>query len=76
MYNRLRNRLESNLNSADYISLNIPLLMRVLEYAHEDANDDLDLHFIVERMIDLSANKEVLTMSDYTSIVDKLHYQK
>jgi len=69
---RYTRRTLADLNSVDYVSVNIPLLIRLLEYAREDANSDLDLHYVVERMLDISKNKEVLTMSDYDDITNRL----
>ena len=51
----------------DTITLDIPLLIRVLELAREDIKSDMDLHRVVERLIDIR-NKGVLTMHDYDFI--------
>jgi hypothetical protein len=51
----------------DTITLDIPLLIRVLELAREDIKSDMDLHRVVERLIDIR-NKGVLTMQDYDFI--------
>lgn len=56
-------------NPEDVIKLDIPLLIRMLEYAREDAKTDMDLHFVAENMIELSKAERVLTMEDYESIV-------
>lgn len=58
-----------NENEEDVIKLNVPLMIRLLEYAREDANHDVDLHVIVENLIDLSEEGEVLEMKDYSEIV-------
>ena len=55
-------------NLTDTITLDIPLMIRLLEYAREDAKDDMDLHSVTEKMIELSKNGN-LTMSDYDQIV-------
>lgn len=46
------------------ITLTSPLLLRLLELAMEDIKDDIDLHKITEKAIDL-ANTKVLDMDDY-----------
>ena len=46
--------------------MTIPLFIRLLEYAREDAEDDEDLHEIAERCI--KRKKSVLTMADYEDI--------
>ena len=51
----------------DTITLNIPLMIRMLELAREDVKDDMELHRITERLIDIR-NKGVLTMDDYNFI--------
>lgn len=48
----------------DTITLDIPFMIRVLEYAREDAKDDMALHKVVEKLIELR-NKGTLTMDDY-----------
>lgn len=56
-------------NEEDVIRLNVPLVIRLLEYAREDANHDVDLHIIVENMIDLSEDGDILEMEHYPDIV-------
>ena len=52
------------------VTVDIPLLIRLLEYAREDAKTDMDLHNVAEQMIQLSQNGETLSMDHYVSIVD------
>lgn len=56
-------------NPMDVIKMDVPLLIRLLEYAREDAKADMDLHSVAENLIELSKNDLVLTMTDYDSIV-------
>jgi hypothetical protein len=56
-------------NPIDEASLDIPLLIRIMEYAKEDAQSDMDLHKIAENIIELSKGGKTLTMSDYNNIV-------
>jgi hypothetical protein len=51
----------------DVITLNIPLMIRMLELAREDVKNDMELHRITERLIDIR-DKGVLTMDDYNFI--------
>ena len=60
---------ESHTDKIDSVTVDVPLLIRLLEYAKEDAKTDLDLHNVAERLIELSKNKRPLTMDDYSSIV-------
>jgi hypothetical protein len=45
------------------------LMIRVLELAREDIKTDMDLHRVVEKLIDIR-NKGVLTMDDYDFIAN------
>ena len=56
-------------NEEDVIKLNVPLLIRLLEWAREDAEEDYDLHSLTERLIELSAFGDVLDMECYTDII-------
>jgi hypothetical protein len=56
-------------NPKDIITVDVPLFIRLLEYAKEDANTDMDLHDLAERIISLSAKGECLGMESYDSIV-------
>lgn len=53
----------------DTVTLDVPLLIRVMEYAKEDAKTDMELHKAVERMLAIGGD---LTMNDYDSIVSNL----
>ena len=57
------------MNPKDIISVDVPLFIRLLEYAREDAKTDMDLHNVAENIIDLSEEGEALTMDDYNAIV-------
>jgi hypothetical protein len=59
-----------NLNPKDKITVDVPLFIRLLEYAREDAKTDMDLHNVAENIIELSATGTTLTMTDYDQIVD------
>lgn len=53
----------------DTITLDIPLFIRMLEYAREDAQTDMDLHDVTEKAIALNKSKEMLSMEDYNTII-------
>ena len=53
----------------DTIQVDVPLMIRLLEFAREDARSDSDLHFIAERLVEFSAYGNVLDMSYYDDIV-------
>jgi hypothetical protein len=57
------------MNPIDKISIDIPLFIRMLEYAKEDAKTDMDLHKVTENAIKLSTSGKVLGMNDYDSII-------
>jgi predicted GNAT family acetyltransferase len=56
-------------NPQDILKMNVPLFIRLIEYAREDAETDMDLHDVTERLIKLSLKGNLLTMDDYDSIV-------
>jgi hypothetical protein len=55
-------------NPMDVVAMDVPLLIRMMEFAREDAKSDLDLHDVAEKAIALSSNGKTLTMSDYGTI--------
>jgi hypothetical protein len=57
------------MNPRDTITVDVPLFIRLLEYAREDAKTDMDLHNVAENIIDLSEEGQVLSMDDYNAIV-------
>jgi hypothetical protein len=57
------------MNPKDTIKLDVPLFIRLLEYAREDAQGDLDLHDVAEKAISLSETGKTLTMADYNMVV-------
>jgi len=61
--------LKDEHNPSDSVTMDIPLLIRLLEYAREDANTDMDLHSVAEKLIDLGNDGQILTMDDYDNIV-------
>jgi len=56
-------------NPADKITVDVPLFIRLLEFAREDAKTDMDLHKITENAVALSENGKTLTMAQYDSII-------
>lgn len=72
LYMSKEKTMNEEFNPADKITVDIPLFIRLLEYAREDAKTDMDLHNVTEKAISLSTDNKVLTMSDYNSIVNGL----
>jgi hypothetical protein len=62
------NRKQSKSNPIDTITMDVPLFIRMMEFAREDAKSDLDLHDVAEKAISLSNNGKTLTMSDYEAM--------
>ena len=67
--NAVQNQKESN--PEDTITVDVPLFIRLLEYAKEDAKTDMDLHVVAETIVELSKEGRVLSMEDYSKIVSK-----
>ena len=55
----------------DMVCFDIPLLIRVLEYTREDMKTDIELHNMVERLINMRDNVP-LDMTHYDDITSKL----
>jgi hypothetical protein len=51
-------------DKTDTVTLNIPLMIRMLELAREDIKSDADLHKVIEKLISIR-DKGTLTMDDY-----------
>lgn len=61
-----------NVDAKDSVTIDIPLMIRLLELSREDIKSDAELHFVVENLLKLK-NKPVLTMDDYAFIADVEH---
>jgi hypothetical protein len=56
-------------NKMDVISVDVPLFIRLLEFAREDATDDMKLHDVAEKLIELCADGDIMQMEQYDEIV-------
>ena len=65
---RHKKSIKKAVNSIDKVTMDVPLFIRALEYAKEDAKTDMDLHNVAEKAIALSSEGKTLTMSDYGAI--------
>jgi len=53
----------------DIVTLDVPLFIRMLEYAKEEAADDMDLHELATKTIALSKQRGILSMEDYDTLI-------
>ena len=53
----------------DIIAMDVPLFLRILEWAKEEAAEDVDLHEVTERAIEAVKLRGLLSMDDYDSLV-------
>ena len=60
--------VQEEADAKDTVTMDIPLLIRVLEFIREDVKTDMDLHRVVENLIDLRT-EGVLTMEHYDRAV-------
>ena len=60
---------EATTNPNDTVTMDVPMLIRIMEFSREDAKTDMDLHDVAEKLIDLSSNGNTLTMKDYDQVV-------
>jgi hypothetical protein len=58
-------------DTVDTVTVDVPLLIRLLEYAREDAKTDMDLHDVATKMVKAAKGKSALTMSDYENLIGK-----
>lgn len=56
-------------NPTDKVTMDVPLFLRMMEYAKEDAKTDMDLHDVTERAIALMKEHEYLCMDNYNDLV-------
>lgn len=67
-----KKKLKEETEGVDSVTLDIPLLIRLMEFAREDAQDDMTLHQVAERMIGMKEEGQALSMSDYKDIVGSI----
>jgi hypothetical protein len=63
-------------SSTDTITMNIPLFIRMLEYAKEDAKDDIDLHKVTEYFLNKNTGNPTFTMKDYPKFLSEININK
>ena len=56
-------------DAVDTVTMDVPLFIRMLEFAREDAKADVDLHDVAEKAIEINKSKETLSMQDYEDII-------
>jgi len=61
--------LREFMNKEDTIIMDVPLFIRLLEYAREEAKTDMDLHNVADKAIKLSLDGSVLTMKNYDQLI-------
>lgn len=59
----------TQVNQPDKVCMDVPLLIRLLEYAREEAGADKPLHEVAERAVQAMQGTECLSMANYDSIV-------
>ena len=67
--------MKEEADAKDTVCMDIPLLIRVLEFTREDMKTDIELHNMVERLIDMR-HEVPLTMDNYDAITGKLKESK
>lgn len=60
---------ENSNGNIDVLTMDIPLFLRLLEYAKEDAKTDLDLHYVSENALKCMQGKDKLSMDCYENII-------
>lgn len=58
-------------DAPDVVCMDVPLTIRLLEYAREEAGEDADLHKVAANLVSLGIQlDEVLTMDHYEEVMD------
>ncbi len=60
---------QNQYNPEDVVAFDVPMFLRLLEFAREDATDDEALHKATDKIIELCQDGQVLTMDQYDEIV-------
>jgi hypothetical protein len=60
---------QSQEDPTDLIAMDVPLFLRMLEWAKEEAAEDVDLHEVTERAIEAVKLRGLLSMDDYDSLI-------
>jgi hypothetical protein len=60
---------EQEEDPTDIIAMDVPLFLRMLEWAKEEAAEDVDLHKITERAIEAVKLRGLLSMDDYNDLI-------
>ena len=63
------NEAEEETDAVDTITMDVPLFIRMLEYAREDASADVDLHDVAENAVSLNKQQDILSMDDYDALL-------
>lgn len=58
-------------NPVDIVSVDMPLFIRLIEWAREDATDDVSLHDLATNARELMSKKSPLTMEDYEVLIPR-----
>ena len=61
--------MEEQENQIDVITVDVPLFIRLLEFAREDSTDDMQLHEVASKLVELCADGDIMTMEQYDEIV-------
>lgn len=56
-------------NPIDKIVMSVPLFIRCLEWANEEAKNDVEIHKFAEKVIDRCGKVDVLSSYDYEEIL-------
>jgi hypothetical protein len=56
-------------NQIDVITVDVPLFIRLLEFAREDSTDDAQLHEVATKLVELCQDGDIMTMEQYDEIV-------
>lgn len=71
---RMAKLLGEAAEEANEVWMDVPLFIRLLEFAREDSHDDVDLHDVAQAAVRLTGKKNVrLSMDDYDALMPPGH---
>lgn len=58
-------------DTVDTVTMDIPLLTRIMEVCREEVKSDVELHELLTNLITVSKDKPVLNIEDYATVWTK-----
>jgi hypothetical protein len=70
LVNPAKPKLKETQDPVDTVTMDVPLLTKILELAREDIKSDTELHDLVSKLVEMK-NQGTLTMDQYDQLIHK-----